>query len=97
MVKLLERKRRIYTVNGDGIFISGTSEDIASIIGYSANHLRHLAKTGKHFCLAKRDCSVSFVDIKEKEYFVHIITKEEIKETGESSAELKEEGNEGSN
>lgn len=60
----MERKRRIYTVKGANILISGKAVEVADIIGYSENHVRHLARTGKHFCLAGRDCSISITEIK---------------------------------
>lgn len=65
--KLMEKKRKIYTVKGEDILIIGKAVEVADVIGYSVNHIRHLARTGKHFCLAGRDCSVSFVDLKETE------------------------------
>lgn len=60
MVTLLESRK--YTIKGEGIFIIGTAEELAEIVGYTAVHIRYLARKGKHFSLVGRDCSVSLME-----------------------------------
>lgn len=62
MVRLMKRKRKTYILVGEGILINGTSEEIAKTIGYTVEHIRNLARTGKCFRIAGRDCYVNLME-----------------------------------